>query len=48
MEGIVAKRLSSRYVPGDRGGWVKVKNRNYWRLHQERELVRRRRRALSA
>jgi bifunctional non-homologous end joining protein LigD len=30
LEGIVAKRRSSRYRPGERG-WVKVKNRDYWR-----------------
>jgi ATP-dependent DNA ligase len=41
MEGVVAKRLTGRHVPGDRGSWVKAKNPVYWRLHQERELVRR-------
>jgi len=34
MEGIVGKRLASRYTPGRRdGGWVKIKN------HQRQELV---------
>ena len=34
MEGIVGKRLDSRYTPGRRdGGWIKVKN------HQRQELV---------
>jgi bifunctional non-homologous end joining protein LigD len=34
MEGIVGKRLSSRYTPGRRdGGWIKVKN------HRRQELV---------
>jgi ATP-dependent DNA ligase len=36
LEGIVAKRLSSRYSPAVRG-WVKVKNRSYWRYELERE-----------
>lgn len=36
LEGIVAKRLSSRYSPAVRG-WVKIKNRNYWRYEIERE-----------
>jgi bifunctional non-homologous end joining protein LigD len=43
MEGLIAKKRSSRYLPGDRGGWIKVKNRNYWRHGQELELVRRQR-----
>jgi len=34
MEGVVGKRLESRYTPGRRdGGWVKIKN------HQRQELV---------
>jgi bifunctional non-homologous end joining protein LigD len=34
MEGVVGKRLDSRYTPGRRdGGWVKIKN------HQRQELV---------
>ena len=36
LEGIVAKRRSGRYRPGERG-WVKIKNRAYWRYELERE-----------
>jgi bifunctional non-homologous end joining protein LigD len=36
LEGVVAKRRDSRYRPGERG-WVKIKNRNYWRYELERE-----------
>jgi bifunctional non-homologous end joining protein LigD len=36
LEGVVAKRRSSRYVPGERG-WIKTKNRAYWRYEMERE-----------
>jgi bifunctional non-homologous end joining protein LigD len=36
LEGVVAKRRSSRYRPGERG-WVKIKNREYWRYEIERE-----------
>jgi bifunctional non-homologous end joining protein LigD len=36
LEGVVAKRRSSRYRPGERG-WVKTKNRDYWRYEMERE-----------
>jgi ATP-dependent DNA ligase len=36
LEGIVAKRIEGRYRPGERG-WVKVKNRSYWRWEIERE-----------
>jgi ATP-dependent DNA ligase len=36
LEGIVAKRLSSRYSPAVRG-WVKIKNRDYWRYEMERD-----------
>jgi bifunctional non-homologous end joining protein LigD len=39
-EGIVAKRLTGRYRPGERG-WVKVKNRDYWRYGQEVEAIKR-------
>jgi bifunctional non-homologous end joining protein LigD len=42
LEGVVAKRRDSLYRPGERG-WVKVKNRGYWRFGQERELAGRRR-----
>ena len=46
LEGVVAKKCSSRYRPGDRG-WIKVKNRNYWRRDSERVAMQqsRRRRA---
>jgi ATP-dependent DNA ligase len=48
MEGVVAKKLTSRYRPGERG-WVKVKNPNYWRRDAEREaLVRSRERRARA
>ncbi len=36
LEGVVAKRLDSRHRPGERG-WVKIKNREYWRYEMERE-----------
>jgi bifunctional non-homologous end joining protein LigD len=36
LEGIVAKRVQGRYRPGERG-WVKIKNRDYWRYAMERE-----------
>jgi bifunctional non-homologous end joining protein LigD len=36
LEGVVAKRRSGRYLPSDRG-WVKTKNRAYWRWQMERE-----------
>jgi hypothetical protein len=36
LEGVVAKRRTGRYVPGERG-WVKTKNRDYWRYEMERE-----------
>jgi bifunctional non-homologous end joining protein LigD len=36
LEGVVAKRRDSRYRPGERG-WVKIKNREYWRYEMERE-----------
>jgi bifunctional non-homologous end joining protein LigD len=38
LEGVVAKKLSGRYRPGERG-WVKIKNPNYWRRDAEREAV---------
>jgi bifunctional non-homologous end joining protein LigD len=40
LEGIVAKRLSGTYRPGERV-WVKTKNRGYWRYPLEVEAVRR-------
>lgn len=36
LEGVVAKRRASLYRPGERG-WVKIKNREYWRYELERE-----------
>ncbi len=42
LEGIVAKRRDSPYRPGERG-WLKVKNRDYWRLGHELELAARQR-----
>jgi bifunctional non-homologous end joining protein LigD len=36
LEGVVAKRRSGRYLPGARG-WVKTKNRDYWRYEMGRE-----------
>lgn len=36
LEGIVAKWFDSRYRPGERG-WIKIKNRDYWRYEPERE-----------
>jgi bifunctional non-homologous end joining protein LigD len=38
LEGIVAKRRQSWYRPGERG-WVKIKNRDYWRYEMEREVA---------
>ena len=40
LEGVVAKKRTSRYRPGDRG-WIKVKNPNYWRRGSEREAMQR-------
>jgi bifunctional non-homologous end joining protein LigD len=36
LEGVVAKQIDSPYRPGQRG-WVKIKNRDYWRYEIERE-----------
>jgi ATP-dependent DNA ligase len=36
LEGVVAKKRSGRYVSGERG-WIKTKNRDYWRWEMERE-----------
>ena len=36
LEGVGAKRRGSLYRPGQRG-WIKIKNRNYWRYELERE-----------
>ena len=38
LEGVVAKRLSSRYRAGERG-WIKTKNPSYWRRDAEREAM---------
>jgi ATP-dependent DNA ligase len=40
LEGVVAKRKSSRYGVNARG-WIKVKNPGYWRRESEIEAVRR-------
>jgi bifunctional non-homologous end joining protein LigD len=40
LEGVVAKRLSSRYRTNQRG-WLKTKNPNYWRRDSEREAMQR-------
>jgi ATP-dependent DNA ligase len=39
LEGLVAKRLSRPYRPGERD-WIKVKNRGYWRYGLELEGMR--------
>jgi len=39
MEGVVAKKRSGHYLPGRRG-WIKVKNRAYWRYPLEVEAAR--------
>jgi bifunctional non-homologous end joining protein LigD len=38
MEGIVAKKRSGHYRPGRRG-WLKIKNRDYWRYPLEVEAA---------
>jgi bifunctional non-homologous end joining protein LigD len=43
LEGVLAKRLDSRYRSNERG-WVKVKNPRCWRRDAEREAVARSRR----
>jgi bifunctional non-homologous end joining protein LigD len=40
LEGIVCKRRSQPYRAGKRG-WIKVKNRDYWRYPEELESFRR-------
>jgi bifunctional non-homologous end joining protein LigD len=47
LEGGVAKRLSQGYRPGERG-WIKFKNRDYWRYPFELEAARKRRRTVPA
>jgi ATP-dependent DNA ligase len=34
LEGVVAKKRSGHYLPGQRG-WIKTKNRQYWRYPLE-------------
>jgi ATP-dependent DNA ligase len=41
LEGVVAKRLSSVYRPGERG-WIKIKNPDYWRYLLEVTAVQQR------
>ena len=36
LEGVVAKQRSGRYLSAQRG-WIKTKNRDYWRWEMERE-----------
>jgi ATP-dependent DNA ligase len=38
LEGVVAKPLASVYRPGERG-WLKVKNRAYWKYELEHEAA---------
>jgi bifunctional non-homologous end joining protein LigD len=40
LEGVVAKKLTSRYRPGERG-WIKKKNPAYWRRESEIEAMQR-------
>jgi bifunctional non-homologous end joining protein LigD len=40
LEGIVCKRRSQPYRAGERG-WIKIKNREYWRYPDELESLRR-------
>ena len=42
LEGVVAKPLGSLYKPGERG-WLKVKNKTYWKYALEREATAERR-----
>jgi hypothetical protein len=37
LDGVVAKKRSGRYRPGQRG-WIKMKNPGYWRREEERAL----------
>jgi len=45
LEGVVAKRRSDPYRPGERG-WIKTKHRSYWRFGQDLALARSRGRHL--
>jgi ATP-dependent DNA ligase len=40
LEGVVAKRRSQRYRPGERV-WIKTKNKDYWRYGEELESLQR-------
>jgi ATP-dependent DNA ligase len=40
LEGVVAKRLLSRYSANQRG-WIKTKNPNYWRRDSECQAMQR-------
>jgi bifunctional non-homologous end joining protein LigD len=40
LEGVVAKRRSQPYRPGERA-WIKTKNKAYWRYGEELESIRR-------
>jgi ATP-dependent DNA ligase len=40
LEGVVAKCWGQRYRPGERG-WIKTKNRDYWRYAEELASLRR-------
>jgi ATP-dependent DNA ligase len=42
LEGVVAKKRSEPYRPGERR-WIKTKHRGYWRFGQELESAQRRR-----
>ena len=42
LEGVVAKKEKSRYLPGERG-WIKTKNPSHWRRDSEREAMARKR-----
>jgi ATP-dependent DNA ligase len=42
LEGVVAKKRSGHYLPGRRG-WIKTKNRAYWRYPLELEAAQNRR-----
>jgi bifunctional non-homologous end joining protein LigD len=41
LEGVVAKRLTQPYKPGEHG-WIKTKNKHYWRYPLEVASARRR------
>jgi ATP-dependent DNA ligase len=40
LEGVVTKRCSQRYRPGERA-WIKTRNKGYWRYGEELESLRR-------